>query len=102
MSPMTRFTITTIATLAFVLASVLTAGCGVTQMDLLQANQFNAEPNQAQQQSDCMSEQQLFAGRSAIVAPASIEGAWVYCTRYSDIWHPGKDSEKPSEGWQVE
>ena len=80
-----------------VLAGAL-GGCTTTQTDLSRgAHHFTLVPSEKQQQADCMADMRLVNNRSSVIAPAAIEGAWVYCKRYSDFWYPGQDDEQNGE-----
>ncbi len=82
---------------ALIALIALQAACSTTQTDLLRASYLGSDETQ-QLQSDCMADQPAFNSRNTMLAPASIEGAWIYCKRAAELW-PYAEEPAVSSGW---
>ena len=41
-----------------------------------------------------MADNTPFNNRQLMMAPSSVQNAWAYCVKQSDVWYPGKNDNK--------
>ncbi len=81
-----------------VLGLVALAGCSSTPMPQAFANHFSSARDDAEH-GKCMADNTPFNNRQLMMAPSSVQSAWTYCVKESDVWYPGKDSKATAVTW---
>ncbi len=81
----------TIKTIVIALGLAALAGCASTPMPKAFANHFSSARDDADH-GKCMTDNTPFNNRQLMMAPNSVQNAWTYCVKQSDVWYPGKDT----------
>ncbi len=83
-----------------VLGLAALAGCSSTPMPQAFLSHFSSARDDAEH-GKCMTDNTPFNNRQLMMAPNTVQDAWTYCVKQSDVWYPGKDDTSSTSGsWE--